>query len=203
MKKFNTEYLNSKWRHIMSAEYKINLPLVTDADAQGAAKTILENTKSSLGFVPNMYRTMANSPGYLSTYAHGYTAFRQGSCFTPLEQETVFLTLSRENGCEYCTAAHSMIADKVAKFDADNLAAVRTGEPLPDAKLNALAVFTKHVHDTRGLIAKDDTQDFIAAGFEEAQILEVILALSVKILSNYSNHIFHTDVDAAFAPYKV
>lgn len=187
----------------MLAEYKTNLSPVKNADAKGVAKNILETTKANLGFVPNMYRTMANSPGYLSTYAHGYTAFRQGSGFTPLEQETVFLTLSRENGCDYCSAAHSMIADKVAKFDAENLAAVRAGDTLPDAKLNALAVFTKHVHDTRGLIIRENVQVFLSAGFSEEQILEVILALSVKVLSNYSNHIFHTDMDSAFMPYKV
>ena len=115
----------------------------------------------------------------------------------------MLLTLSRENGCDYCTAAHSMIADKVSKLSADDLAAIRGGTTLPDAKLNALSLFTSHVHDTRGLITKAAAKDFVAAGYSENQILEVILALSVKILSNYSNHIFHTDVDAAFEAYKV
>lgn len=187
----------------MSAEYKIGLSAVTDEDAKGAAKDVIENAKANLGFVPNMYRAMANSPGYLGTYANGYNAFRQGSGFTPQEQETVFLTLSRENGCDYCTAAHSMIAEKVSKLGADELAAVRSGDVLPDAKLNVLSVFTKHVHDERGLIGKSAAEAFIAAGYSENQILEVILALSVKILSNYSNHIFHTDVDEAFSSYKV
>ncbi|PCI05690.1 MAG: alkylhydroperoxidase [Hyphomicrobiales bacterium] len=187
----------------MSAEYKIGLQPVADNDAQGAAKDVFENAKTNLGFIPNMYRTMANSPGYLGTYANGYNAFRQGSGFTPQEQETVFLTLSRENGCDYCTAAHSMIADKISKLGADELTAVRSGDALPDAKLNALSAFTKHVHDERGLIGKSAAEAFIAAGYSENQILEVILALSVKILSNYSNHIFHTGVDEAFSSYKV
>ena len=187
----------------MSAEYKIGLSPVSDEDAKGAAKEVIEGAKAKLGFAPNMYRTMANSPGYLGTYANGYNEFRQNSGFTPQQQETVFLTLSRENGCDYCTAAHSMIADKVSKLGADDLAAVRSGDALSDAKLNALSVFTKHVHDERGLISKSAADAFLAAGYPEKQILEVILALSVKILSNYSNHIFHTDVDDAFAPYKV
>lgn len=187
----------------MLAEYKINLSPVADEDAKGAAKEVIERAKATLGFVPNMYSTMANSPGYLGTYAYGYTAFRQSSGFSAQEQETVFLTLSRENGCDYCTAAHSMIADKVSKLETGDVAAVRAGYALPTAKLNALSDFTKHVHDTRGLIAKGETEAFLAAGYSEQQILEVILALSVKILSNYSNHIFHTEVDDAFASYKV
>lgn len=187
----------------MSAEFKTSLTPVTDETAKGGVKDTLDGTKAKLGFVPNMYRNMAVSPGYLSTYIHGYTEFREGSGFTPQEQETVFLTLSGNNGCDYCTAAHSMIADKVSKVSAENLAAIRGGTPLVDAKLEALSVFTTHVHDTRGMIAKPAAEAFLAAGYAEKQILEIILAVSVKILSNYSNHIFDTDVDAAFSAYKI
>ncbi len=187
----------------MSAEFKIGLDPITDETASGKGKELLDNAKAEMGFVPNMYRTMANSPGYLDTYIHGYKAFRQGSGFTPQEQEVVFLVFSRENGCEYCTAAHSMLADKVSKLDAGSLDAVRTGKPLADAKLNVLADFTKHVHDTRGMITNDSAERFLSAGFADQQILEVILAASVKILSNYSNHIFHTDVDEVFSPYQL
>lgn len=187
----------------MSAEFKINLAPVSDEKATGTVQEIFTGTELKLGFVPNMYRTMGNSSGYLSAYIHGYNAFRQASGFTPQEQETVFLTLSRENDCDYCTAAHSMIADKVSKLSADDLAAVRAGVTLSNAKLNALSIFTSHVHDTRGMITKTAAEGFLAAGYSENQILEVILALSVKILSNYSNHIFHTEVDAAFDAYKI
>jgi uncharacterized peroxidase-related enzyme len=185
----------------MTAEYKIGLPPVSNEAATGVAKEIIDATQSKLGFVPNMYRTMANSGGYLSTYAHGYTAFRQNSGFTPVEQELVFLVISRENGCDYCTAAHSMIADKVATLDADTLAAVRSGVALADEKLEALVSFTAHMFLSRGLVTSAEAAAFLAAGYEERQIMEIILAISVKILSNYSNHIFHSELDAAFKPY--
>jgi len=105
-----------------------------------------------------------------------------------------------------------MLADKVSKLDADSLAAVRAGEPIPNAKLQSLALFTTRVFETRGLITKADANAFlaagyselqIAAGYSELQIMEVVLAVSVKTLSNYSNHIFHTEVDEVFAPYKL
>lgn len=187
----------------MNADYKIELSPVSDAAATGTAKKIIENTKTSLGFVPNMYRTMANSDGYLSTYIHGYTAFRQSSGFTPIEQELIFLVISRENGCDYCTAAHSMIADKVSKLDADTLAAVRSGTALSDDKLEALATMTSHIFQSRGMISKAEAGAFLKIGYEERQILEIILAISVKTLSNYSNHIFHTDLDDVFKPYAL
>lgn len=187
----------------MNAEYKINLAPVTAEDATGIAKEILDGAKAQLGFTPNMYRTMANSAGFLSTYIHGYNAFRKSSGFTAQEQEVVFLTISRGNGCDYCTAAHSMIADKVSKLDAETLKAVRAGATLPDTKLQALALFTTRVFESRGLISSEDATAFLAAGYSEQQIMEIVLAISVKTLSNYSNHVFHTDLDEVFAPYAV
>lgn len=187
----------------MTAEFRTSLTPVTDDMASGTAKNIIDNTQAQLGFVPTMYRTMANSPGFLSTYAHGYSAFRQDSGFSAQEQEVVFLVISRENGCDYCTAAHSMVAEHASKLDAPSIEALRAGSALENAKLQALAVFTARLFDSRGLITKAEATAFLAAGFSERQILEVVLAISVKTLSNYSNHIFHNDLDAAFAPYRV
>ena len=186
----------------MNAEFKTRLEAIADEAATGEAKEIIDSTKAQLGFVPNMYRTMANSEGYLSTYIHGYKAFRESSGFTPQEQELIFLVISRENGCDYCTAAHSMIADKVAKFKPDQLVAIRAGEVLADEKLQALSVFTSRLFESRGLISNAQAAAFLEAGYSEKQILEIILAISVKTLSNYSNHIFHTDLDAAFEAYN-
>ncbi|MBL4645211.1 MAG: alkylhydroperoxidase [Hyphomicrobiales bacterium] len=187
----------------MNAEFKISLEPVSNENAQGLVKDILDGTQAKMGFVPNMYRTMGNSAGYLDTYAHGYKAFRQSSGFTPQEQEVVFLVISGANGCDYCTAAHSMIADKVAKFDAQLLAAIRNGDDIADEKLQALAHFTAQMFESRGLISNEDADAFFAVGFSEQHILDIILAISVKTLSNYSNHVFHTDLDREFAAYKI
>jgi uncharacterized peroxidase-related enzyme len=187
----------------MTADYKIALAPVSDDAAAGVAKDIMDATKAKLGFVPNMYRGMANSGGFLSTYIHGYNAFRQDSGFSPAEQEVVFLVISRANGCDYCTAAHSMIADKVSKLDPEALAAVRDGDIIPNEKLQALAVLTQRIFESRGLITKAEATAFLTAGFEEKQIMEIVLAVAVKTLSNYSNHLFHSQVDDAFATYAV
>ncbi len=186
----------------MLAEYKIDLAPVNNEAATPEAQVLLEQTQAKLGFVPNMYRTMANSPGYLSTYMHGYQAFRESSGFTAQEQEVVFLVLSRLNQCDYCVAAHSMLAEKVQNLEAQALAAVRVGGVIPDEKLQTLAVFTARIFNSRGFITVADASAFLAAGFSQKQIMEVVLAISVKILSNYSNHIFHTEVDAPFVAYR-
>lgn len=183
----------------MSAEYKLTLSPRTTADAEPLAKAALEGAQKSLGFVPNMYAGMANSPGLLDTYLHGYQLFRQSSGFTPAEQEVVFLAISRTNGCHYCVAAHSFIADQMSKVPPAVTNAIRDGAAVPDARLAALSDFTRTMVTTRGLPARRDVDAFLSAGYSERQVLEVILAISVKTLSNYFNHLSHTPVDAMFA----
>ena len=114
----------------------------------------------------------------------------------------MLLAISRANRCAYCVAAHSTAAD-IAKLPTEVTDALRAGDPLPDARLDArldaLATFTTTMVDTRGLPSRAEVEAFLAAGFNERDILQVVLAIAVKTLSNYSNHLFHTPVDPVFA----
>lgn len=145
------------------------------------------------------YLTMANAPGVLTTYQHGYAYLRQNSGFTPQQQEVVFLTISVANGCGYCRAAHGTIADNMSKVPKEVTDAILDGKPAPDDTLGALQRFVQVMFDTRGKPEPSDVEAFKVAGFSERHVMEVILALAVKTLSNYTNHIFHTPVDDAFA----
>ncbi|TAM59446.1 MAG: carboxymuconolactone decarboxylase family protein [Rhodanobacter sp.] len=185
----------------MTDNARLSLSPVTLETAAPLAKAALEKAKASLGFIPNMYAGMANSPGLLQTYLDGYAAFRAHSGFTPAEQEVVFLTISRENGCDYCMAAHSMIAEKVSKVPADVLDALRSSASITDPRLAALSTFTSHLFTTRGRSAAASLKAFLDAGYTEAQVLEIVLALAVKTLSNYANHVNIPKVDDAFAAY--
>lgn len=186
----------------MNSIAKLNLGMKTVATAEPRAKAALEAAQKSLGFIPNMYANMANAPGVLETYLGGYKLFRSESGFTPTEQEVVFLTISRENGCGYCMAAHSTIAEKMSKVPAPVLDALRRGADLPDSKLQALAKFTRVMFESRGRPSRAQVQAFVAAGYGERQVLEIVLAIAVKTLSNYSNHVFHTQIDPAFAGHR-
>jgi len=185
----------------MTDNARLSLSPVTLENAAPQAKAALEKAKASVGFIPNMYAGMANSPGLLQTYLDGYAAFRAHSGFTPAEQEVVFLTISRENGCDYCMAAHSMIAEKVSKVPADVLDALRSSASIADPRLAALSTFTSHLFMTRGRPAAANLKAFLDAGYTEAQVLEIVLALAVKTLSNYANHVNNPKVDDAFAAY--
>ncbi|MCJ8163222.1 carboxymuconolactone decarboxylase family protein [Pontibacter sp. E15-1] len=180
-------------------KFKTSLNAVTLDNANDAQKPLLETSQKQMGMIPNMYANMVNSPGVMETYAVGYDRFRKNSGFSPVEQEVVFVTISVENGCEYCAAAHSYIADNVSKVPVEVTNAIRDGKQIEDAKLNALATFTRVMFDKRGNPSHSEVQAFTEAGYAEQHVLEIILALAVKTLSNYSNHIFGTEVDAVFS----
>lgn len=183
--------------------YLHQLQPVDPATATPAQKEVLDRAIKAVGFLPNMYANMVNAPGLLSTYLHGYALFRTESGLSPAEQEVVFLTASQVNGCSYCTAAHSMIADKKSGVKPEVLAAIRQGTAIPDARLAALHALTAQMVSTHGRPSAESLAAFRAAGFEERHVLYIVLALAVKTLSNYSNHAFATPVDAVFAPYAV
>ena len=180
-----------------------SMSAVDPSRAEGAQKEVLDKAKAQVGFIPNMYANMANAPGLLDTYLHGYRLFRAESGFTPPEQEVVFLAASQSNGCTYCVAAHSMIADKVSRVPADVLQAIRQGRPIPDARLAALHALVTEMVRTHGRPSAAALQSFLDAGFDEKKVLYIVLALSVKTLSNFSNHAFATEVDERFAQYRV
>ena len=182
----------------MASEYQLTLSPKNLQNAEPKTRAILERAKAQVGFIPNMYSGMANSPGLLETYMDGYDRFRRDSGFTPAEQEVVFLTISRTNGCDYCVAAHTLIADQMSKVPPAVTDAIRAGHAILDLKLAALSAFTDVLLTKRGLPSKAEVEAFLAAGYQERQILEVILAIAVKTLSNYSNHLFNTALDPAF-----
>ena len=185
----------------MSREKMLTLEGINHASASGRSKDVLDTALAQVGFIPNMYANMANQPAVLDTYLHGYALFREESGFTPPEQEVVFLTISHENNCEYCVAAHSMLAVMKSGVAKDVVASVCTGEPVADARLSALETFTRAMVKTRGNPARADLDAFLAAGYTEQQVLSIVLAISVKVLSNYSNHLFNTEIDGMFAPF--
>jgi len=179
------------------------LRAIDPTSAQGPQKDILDRAVKQVGFLPNMYANMANAPAVLSTYLHGYALFRAESGLAPAEQEVVFLAVSQVNGCTYCTAAHSMLADKKSGVPAPVLAAIRAGAPILDVRLAALHALTVDMVRTQGRPSAETVKGFLAAGFKEQDFLYIVLAIAVKTLSNFSNHAFATPVDDVFAAYRI
>lgn len=179
-------------------ERRLSLQPRTDTDADPAVAETLAKVRQPSGRIPNLYARMANVPGLLDTYLHGQHALQTGSGWGPAELQTVLITISRLNGCTYCVAAHSALAD-MANVPEEITEALREGKPLPDARLQALAAFTTVMFERRGLPTAAQIDAFLAAGFAETDILEIVLAIAIKTISNYTNHLFHTPLDEPFA----
>jgi uncharacterized peroxidase-related enzyme len=165
--------------------------------ADAAVKPVLEGSLKKYGFVPNLHGGLAEAPAALKAYIELTALFDQTS-FSPTEQQVILLAISAENHCTYCVAAHSMIAKQMVKADPAIVEALRNGKPLPDSKLEALASFTRAIVKNRGVVCAQTLDKFIAAGFSRAQVLDVVLGVAFKTLSNYTNHIINTPLDTAF-----
>lgn len=177
------------------------LTLHTPDTAPEASRPLLARVRQGYGRVPNLLASMAESPALLGGYLALAGAF-EGSSFTALEQHVVLQTVNAANGCHYCTAAHSAVALQVTKVDSAIDAALRAVQPLADVRLEALRRFTLAVVQQRGRVPAGETEAFLAAGFTRAQLLEVVLGVGMKTISNYLNHLAGTPVDAPFAAYR-
>ena len=184
----------------MTKAYTLTTPPVSDADAGPDTLALFEAARGSLGFVPNTYRSMARSPALLETYRLGYARIRTGS-FTGPEQEVIFLTVSLMNDCPYCIGAHSALGIEDFGLDAGHVEALCRGEALSDARLEALRAFTAGMVRTAGQPDTDVAEAFLAAGYSEAQMFEVILAVSLKMLSNFAGRLGAPEPDERFRQY--
>lgn len=170
--------------------------LYTEATAPEASKPILRNIKEAFGFVPNLSAVFAESPAISEGYG-ALAAIFDKTDFTPTERQIILMTNNRLNGCTYCMAAHTTIA-QMQSVPEDVVEALRRGKPISDPKLEALRVFSAKVNENRGVVSDADVDAFIAAGYSKASVLDVILGTSLKVLSNYTNHVAKTPVDEAF-----
>ena len=164
---------------------------------EGAGETLLA-VKGNYGFIPNLHAIMAESPALVKAYALISQIFEETS-FTDTEKQLVLLTVIHENTCDYCMAAHSTVA-QMKKVPAAIIEALRDGRPLPDKKLEALRQFVRAVVKNRGHMTEAEVEAFLDAGYSRAQLFEVLVGVGMKTMSNYTNHIADTPLDAAFQP---
>ncbi len=174
-----------------------NFPLHT-AETAGDAKPLVEGAQKAFGFLPNLLATMAESPALLEGYMALAGIFDKAD-LSETERQIILMTNNRLNGCNYCMAAHSTISQMKGVPD-DVVASLRAGTALDDPKLEALRQFAQTINETRGWPTDADVEALIAAGYTKRTVLEVVLGTSLKVMSNYTNHIAETPVDDAFAP---
>jgi uncharacterized peroxidase-related enzyme len=173
------------------------LKIHTKESAPEKSRDILEQVEKELNFIPNMLGAMANASALLKGYLTLSKIFEETS-FTSTEKQIILLQTSYVNTCEYCVSAHTVLSgmQNISRHITD---AIRNNTPIEDPKLEALRSFTRAVVESSGYPGKEATKAFLDSGYSESQILEVILGIGFKTLSNYSNHYMETPLDEAFS----
>lgn len=170
--------------------------LHTIESAPEASKPLLENSVKAFGMIPNLHAAAAEAPALLEAYQRLHELFLESS-FNKEELTVVWQTINVEHACHYCVPAHTYIANSMG-VDASITEALRNEEPLSDPKLEVLHETTLAVVRNRGHITEDQAQAFYDAEYGPRQLLEIVLGLSQKVISNYVNHLAKTPVDAPF-----
>ncbi|MGB6152105.1 MAG: carboxymuconolactone decarboxylase family protein [Pricia sp.] len=164
--------------------------------APEGSKSLLKKSKKAYGMIPNLHGMLAEAPGILEAYQTLHGLF-ENSSFNNEELTVVWQTINVEHECHYCVPAHTGIANMM-KVDPALTEALRNRSPMPTEKLQVLHETTLSIARNRGHVTNAELEKFFAAGYTKRQLLEIILGLSQKVISNYSNHIAATPVDKAF-----
>lgn len=167
--------------------------LHTIDSAPEGSKAALAAVAAAWKFIPNLHRGLAESPETLTAYDTLFGLFARSS-LTAAEQQVVYLSAIYVNECEYCMAGHSVLA-KMAQLSDQAVQAIRDNQPIVDARLEALRRFTQAMVRQRGMVGDQAIDTFLEAGFTKRNVLEVILAIATKVISNYTNHVAHTPND--------
>lgn len=154
-----------------------------------------EKLEKQIGFVPNLYAYFAKN----ETGLNDYLALQgRKSTLRAKEKEVVNLVTSQINGCRYCQSAHTAIG-KMNGFTDDQILEIRTGKADFDSKLNALAQFTAAVVTNSAKISNEDKESFFNAGYNEANMIDVVILIGDKIMSNYIHNLTSFDIDFPIA----
>ena len=177
-----------------------HFPIHTADDHPDHAAEIIGTVKSKFGFVPSLIGALSESPVAAEAYLSLGQAL-QNSSFTPEERHVVWFTINTIHECHYCMAAHTGIA-KSENISDEIIETARADGVYADPKLQALKVFTTKMVLERGWVQPSDVEELFTAGYTHRTVLDVILAISHKVLSNYTNHVVETPVDAPFAKFE-
>ncbi len=158
-----------------------------------ASQPFLDAVKNQLGTVPNLFRLIADSPAALEGYLALSGALSKGALPAPT-RERIALAVAEINGCNYCLSAHTYLGKNIAKLDDAEITANRNGAS-NDPKADAAVRFAVKVVRERGHVGEADVNAVKSAGYDDAQVIEIVLHVALKTWTNYINEVAKTDID--------
>lgn len=159
-------------------------------------QAIFDNLNKALGFVPNLYAYYAKNDTALADYL---ALQNRKSTLRAKEREVINLVTSQINGCEYCQSAHTALG-KMNGFSDDQILELRSGSASFDAKLDALVRFTASVVNNKGNATQETKDAFFAAGYTESNMIDAIIIIGDKVISNYIHNLTGFAIDFPLAP---
>jgi uncharacterized peroxidase-related enzyme len=171
---------------------RLKIP-ATIADAPTAARESLEAVNKQFGAVPNTFRMMANNPAALEGHLGLFGALNKGT-LPPQTRSRIALAIAELNGCGYCLSAHTYLGKNLLKLDDAEMTANRSGAS-NDPKAHAAIQFAVKVARERGHISDADLKAVRMAGYDDAQIIEIVLHVALNTWTNYINEVAQTDID--------
>ena len=159
-------------------------------------QNLFDNLQKGLGFVPNLYAYFANNETALGDYL---ALQNRKSTLRAKEREVINLVVSQVNDCRYCQSAHTVLG-KMNGFTDEQILEIRSGKASFDQKLDALAKFVLSLAERRGKPESAATAALFAAGYNEANLVDIILVTGDKIISNYLHGVTQFPIDFPVAP---
>lgn len=161
-----------------------------------ANQALFDQLQQQLGFVPNLYATFALSEQALASYL----AFQNArSSIRGKAREVINLVVSQVNECAYCLAAHTALGAMVG-FSPEQILDIRRGTAPFDPKLDALARLVKQVALDRGHADAALLDAFFAAGWTQENLVDMLVVIGDKVVSNYLHSTTQIPVDFPAAP---
>ncbi|MEM9069174.1 MAG: carboxymuconolactone decarboxylase family protein [Myxococcota bacterium] len=186
-----------------------NFPLHTIESAPEGAKEPLNWYQENFQMVPNLSAVLAEAPALLKSYWQTQLNLVAMGSLSSQENNIVQMSVAHANRCQYCVAGHTAFGKSEFFNNTDEqLNAIRKDLPFEEPKYNALRDFTLAVVAKHGRVSDQELEAFYAAGYTQAQALDVVTCIAAKVMSNYANQIVLTPVDEPFAalteglPYK-
>ncbi|SIO09133.1 carboxymuconolactone decarboxylase family protein [Vannielia litorea] len=165
-----------------------------ETTAPAESLPLIEKSKKAFGRLPGLHKVMAEAPALMEGYQLLHGLFQNNTSFDKDEITVVWQTINVEHACHYCVPAHTGIA-KAMQVDDAITEALRNETPLPSERLEALRSFTLAMVRQRGEVSDAQLQTFLDAGYTKRQVLEIVLGIAQKVMSNYTNHLADTPVD--------
>lgn len=173
-----------------------NFTVPTREEVVSGNQAIFDQLKGMLGFVPNLYAFYAHSETALADYL---ALQNRKSSLRAKEREVINLVVSQVNLCEYCLAAHTALA-KMQGFSADQIIEIRRADISFDGKLDALAKFVRETAVNRGKPSSQTVENLLAAGYDQAGVVDIVMTIGDKIISNYLHSVTQIPIDWDRAP---